>query len=357
MKAVRIALLCITLSSAASCFFDRERIASSRRRLQTLTSSPEDPTATANFQSMKVPTSIYELSSPVDYATQGGQTAAPAALAGVINIGLMNHDANYIKIADDLKRYEDAYSDCINVLSENDFSDETVEACVGINYNYVYDDIDYEKSKLLARADSAVRDFLIQNCYTVAGVDLVMSNACDLVESDAINLLWNELNFAALLDYHRNKYLFEHAFLQEGVFNTIVEQFKTIWNETSSLLTELYDHRRLTVTHLEDLISRRTSEILEKYQTSSASNFQSISIHISGGEDADWVKKHRGLAGQKPAGAAGNYKPPMARFLELNPKNLKVRSDKQAQQGPAEAAPKNAKIVVDGQAPGDKPAV
>lgn len=354
MKAVRIALLCLTLSSAASCFFDRDRIASSRRRLQTLTSSPEDPTA--NFQSMKVPTSIYELSSPVDYANQGA--AASVNTTGVINIGPMNHDSNYIKIADDLKRYEDAYSDCINALSDNDFSDETVEACVGINYNYVYDDIDYEKSKLLARADSAVRDFLIQNCYTVAGVDLVMSNACDLVESDTISLLWNELNFAALLDYHRNKYLFEHAFIQEGPFNTIVEYFKTIWNETNSLLTELYDHRRLTVTHLEDLISRRTSEILDKYQSSSQANFQTISIQIAGDED-DWVKKHRGLAGQKPGPAAAGaaaYKPPMARFLELNPKNLKVRSDKQAQKKQDDVPPKAAKIVVDAQAQSDKPA-
>lgn len=351
MKGVRIALLCLSLAAAASCFFDRDRIASSRRRLQTLTSSPEDPSA--SFQSMKVPTSIYELSSPVDYVTQGAN--ATASPAGVINIGVSSHDANYIKIAEDLKRYEDAYSACINHLSDNDFSDETVEACVGINYNYVYDDIDYEKSKLLARADSALRDFLIQNCYTVAGVDLVMSNACDLVEGDAINLLWNELNFAALIDYHRNKYLFEHAFMQESAFNPIVEHFKTIWNETSSLLTELYDHRRLTVTHLEDLISRRTSEILDKYQTATSGAYHAISIQVIGADD-DYAKKHRGLAAQKPAAAA--YKPPMARFLELNSKNLKVRSDKQTEQKKDEpVGAKGAKILVDSKAGDNKAAV
>lgn len=269
MKCLYRIITCLFLLTGISrCFFDNKRITQTKRKLQTTNQSPEDPSL--QYQSLKVPMSIYELSSPVDYATQnpGQQNGSP----GIINISPMNHDSNYLKIADELKTYEAAYEACINHLSDNDFSDENVDACVGINYNYIYDDVDYEKSKLLARGDSAVRDFMIQNCYTVAGVDLVLSNACDLVEKDVINLLWNELNYASLLDYHRNKYMFEHSFMAEDIFNKILAELTIIQNETSSLLAELYDHRQLTLANLEKLISRRTSEILEKYHNKRGSN-------------------------------------------------------------------------------------
>jgi hypothetical protein len=312
MKSVSHLVLLVTILAVTDCFFDRDRITSSRRRLQS--SSPEDPTN--SFVNMKVPSSIYELSSPVDYLSQGATTASPS---GILQIDPLNHDANYIKIADELKRYEDAYATCINSLSDNDFSDETVDNCVGINYNYVFDDCDYEKSKILARADSALRDFMIQNCYTVAGVDLVLSNACDLVETDALTLLWNELNFAGLLDYHRNKYLFEYAFMNETTYNGIIAEFQIIWKETNNLLTELYDHRQLTVSHLEDLISRRTSEILQAYQ--GESGYTTTTHVISFSSDDDWRKKNRSLGTQ----GKDTFRPPMSRFLELNPKNMKVR--------------------------------
>lgn len=336
MKSVTLVLFCAALTLA---FFDKQQISSARRRLQTLTQSPEDPSN--SFQSMKVPTSIYELSSPVDYAVQD-PNAQPAA-ADIINVSPMDHDRNYMRIADDLKRYEDAYAQCINHLSDNDFSDETVDACVGINYNFVYDDIDYEKRKLLARADSALRDFMIQNCYTVAGVDLVLSNACDLVEQDAINLLWNELNFAALIDYHRNKYLFEHAFMSESIFDTLMGQFKVIHNETDSLLGELYDHRKLTVAHIEDLISRRTADIMEKYQASPAPYAAAGVISIQMESYDDDFKKRRAL------NSTPGYQPPRARFLELNSKNLKKVAEKQAREAEQPKAGKAqlGKILVD----------
>jgi hypothetical protein len=278
---------------------------------------------------MKVPMSIYELSSPVDYATAQVSHGQVSTNHGIINISPMQHDENYIKIAEDLKAYEDAYSACINHLSNNDFSDETVENCVGINYNYVYDDVDYEKSKLLARADSAIRDFMIQNCYTVAGVDLVLANACDLIENDVINLLWNELNYAALLDYHRNKYLFEHSFMNETIFNTLITEFQAIEKETSSLLTELYDHRTLTISHLEELISLRTSEILDSYRGKKARDLKGektanvISIDLIPSRSLELQTKDDGLKEVK----SSNFSP-VDRFLRQNDHNLKIRSNR-----------------------------
>lgn len=368
---VRIILLIFGLASVTVAFMDKQRISDTRHRMLELTESPEDPSQ--NFQSMTVPVSIYELSSPVDYATQ--KTGSHESAEGVMHIDAHSHDKNYIQIAEDLKKYEDAYSACINHLSDNDFSDETVDDCVGINYNYVYDDIDYEKSKILARSDSALRDFMIQHCYTVAGVDLVLANACDLIESDAINLLWNELNFHSLIDYHRNKYLFEHSYMNETVFNPIITEFDAIHSETNSLLTELYDHRTLTITHLETLIADRTADIIKRYKNKQSHKEQEDKQNLEKNKALDEKKnndkkeiRNLGLNGDKidksnlitidivPDGSYNNYSShnhegfdnrensisnwkgvkqshkyhgsPISRFLELNNRNLKRGSDK-----------------------------
>lgn len=350
MKSVIRALFFTFLASSALSFYDRQQIAHARRRLNTMTSSPEDPNN--SFQSMVVPESIYEVSSPVDYAHQG--QAHTADNTGLISMHPSEHDANYIKIAADLKAYEEAYADCINHLSDNDFSDETVDNCVGINFNFVYDDLDYEKSKLLARADSAIRDLMIQQCYTVAGVDLVQSNACDLLEQDTINLMWNELNFTALVDYHRNKYIFEHSFMNETLFNNLVHQFSFVEGELSSLLVELYDHRTLTVTHLEDLISRRTDEILQQYQSATHDGYGNSTM---GGNyddyyEDDWRKNRKLNGGQqtKTVRQNSNWTPPKSRFLALNAKNIKLTENKAAEREASKKEVKKAqtgKILVD----------
>lgn len=342
MKGVASLVLCMTLAGWSVCFFDRDRITNTRRRLQAA-ANPNNPVN--NFVTMKVPMSIYELSSPVDYTSQGSPGNGTGAIGLIISP--VSHDANYILIRQELKGYEDLYSSCINALSDNDFSDATVDNCVGINFNYVYDDCDYEKSKILARTDAALRDYMIQNCYTIAGVDLVLSNACDLIERDAVNLLWNELNFAALLDYHRNKYIFEYSYINETLFNDFIDNFTLIFNETNSLLNELYDHRQITVSHLEDLISLRTSNILQKYQDQGSlpPARQVISVVL---QDDDWKKRLRSLQGHDHG-----FKAPASRFLELNTKNMRVRALRTAGSEAGKAPKVTAgKISVDG----DKPA-
>jgi hypothetical protein len=216
----------------------------------------------------------------------------------------------------------------------------------------VFDDIDYEKNKILAREDSAIRDFMIQSCYVVAGIDLVLSNACDLVESDAISLLWNELNYAVLIDYHRNKYLFEHAFMNATIFDPLITQFTQIQSETSSLLTELYDHRQLTISNIENLISQRTNDILSKYKNKTSYfdpgfNSEIISVdsepnrpsqftnlnpfhadsYVTG--DSFWMfgkktEKRKTISG-KDRHLKDVNKNPIDRFREANTENLKIR--------------------------------
>ena len=47
--------------------------------------------------------------------------------------------------------------------------------------------------KLLSRGDAKVRDVMIDLCYVPAGEDDIKSLACDILEKDALDLLWSSL--------------------------------------------------------------------------------------------------------------------------------------------------------------------
>ena len=210
------------------------------------------------------------ISSPVDAETVSDLAELNAEEDnGLVNLNTgseAEHNRNYVKISSDLKAYEDAYKACIDNLSDNDFAPETVEKCMGVDYQFVFDDIDYEKRKILARADNSIRTAMISICYTAAGADLVMDNACDLIQKDAIDLMWNELNFEIVLEYHREKYVFVHAKLPENIFTQVINKFKDIYHGLSQLIEEMYAHRDVTIMRLKRSIDDRTAELTEKYK-------------------------------------------------------------------------------------------
>ena len=92
---------------------------------------------------------LNSIASPVDAETVADLTElSDDNDNGLINVNTgseVEHNRNYVRISSDLKAYEDAYKACIDNLSDNDFSQEAVEKCVGVDYQYVYDDIDFEK--------------------------------------------------------------------------------------------------------------------------------------------------------------------------------------------------------------------
>jgi hypothetical protein len=218
---------------------------------------------------------IEALSSPVDFATLDEINSDPSesAVAGIIALETnseFERNRNFIKIASDLKSYEDAYKACMSSISDSDFSQETIDKCLGTEFQFVYDDIDYEKRKIQARADTALRTAMIRLCYNEAGADLVMDNACDLIERDALDLLWDELNFYELIDYHREKYIFVHARLPEELFGKVMIRFKEIYEELEQLIEELYAHKDVTISRLKRDIDDRTAVISEKFQKQAA---------------------------------------------------------------------------------------
>ncbi len=219
------------------------------------------------------PDPINELSSSMDFATIDQMAeSSNSEISGIINLATNSeeeHNRNYVKISSDLKSYEDSYKACLQNISDSDFSQETIDNCVGEEYQFVFDDIDYEKRKIQARGDNAIRTIMIKTCYNEAGADLVMDNACDLIQRDTLDLLWNELNFEVLIEYHREKYIFVHAKLPEVVFAKVINKFKDTYGELAELIEELYAHRDLTIARLKRDIDERTALITDKFRKQS----------------------------------------------------------------------------------------
>lgn len=195
--------------------------------------------------------------------------AASPTTAGLIVFSQAQsvHMANFKKIADDCRVFEQSYTSCIDHISENDFTELTVNECVGPDFAYVANDIDYERRKIISRADAQIRGIMLEACYKVAGLDTQMSGSCDLVEQDVLDILWAEYNFYSLLDMNKEKYLFEFASLPEPIFNNILGQFKILYADLDELLTEIDNHRDLTLVRLKNVIDNKTKLIVHKAAT------------------------------------------------------------------------------------------
>lgn len=91
--------------------------------------------------------------------------------------------------------------------------------CVGKNFIKVVLDIKYVTLKIMARADTKIRKYFIDLCYTPAGTVEEFSVGCDLMERDTLDMLWNGLDFVELLEINKDKYLIEYAKIPEDTFN------------------------------------------------------------------------------------------------------------------------------------------
>lgn len=178
------------------------------------------------------------------------------------------HVKNFKKISEDLMEIQEAYEECINNIPDNDFSELSVNECVGKDFIFVLNDIAYERKKIISRADSRIRKHFIEDCYKVAGLDNVMSNGCDLLEKDILDLLWAELAFSHLVEFNRHKYLYEFGKLPLPIFNQLVERLKDIEAELNQLVTEIYDHNDVTIIKLKKHIDARTRKVIERARES-----------------------------------------------------------------------------------------
>lgn len=201
-----------------------------------------------------------------DYVTAEADPSLPPNVDELLTINLDDTgtlDQSYISIASDVKTYEATYIDCMSHLSDLDFLQTNIDTCVGKGYRFVNDDIEYFKRKILAKADSIIQTRMIEECFKVAGTDLVMSTGCDLLQKDVLKLLWSELNYYILIDYHRNKYIFQNSNLPTDMLDQLTREFKVLYLNQDELLTELYNHKMLAIQRIADYIADRKNEMQE----------------------------------------------------------------------------------------------
>lgn len=118
----------------------------------------------------------------------------------------------------------------------------------------------------MARADTKVRKFFINDCYTPAGTVEEFSVGCDLMERDTLDMLWNGLDFVELLDINKDKYLIEYAKIPEDNFKILIDELKDFGKEFFELLDEIDSHKEVTILRLKTFIDDRTKIILEDAQ-------------------------------------------------------------------------------------------
>lgn len=176
------------------------------------------------------------------------------------------HMQSYKKIAEDMKVYEDEYTACIREIPDSSYTEESLDECLGKNFIKVTLDLKYIILKVMAKADTKVRSIFINDCYAAAGTDERFSTACDLLERDVLDMLWNGLDFVGLMDLNKSKYIDEWGDMPEGTYEVIFNELSKLSKEFFELMDELDSHKEITILRIKTLIDDRTKLILEEAQ-------------------------------------------------------------------------------------------
>ena len=75
------------------------------------------------------------------------------------------HLLNYKKISAALKVYEDEYSECIKEIDNAGYNEAAIQACTGENFIKIIVDIKYENMRIISKADTRIRSFMVDQCY------------------------------------------------------------------------------------------------------------------------------------------------------------------------------------------------
>ena len=174
------------------------------------------------------------------------------------------HLLNFKKISTDFKAFQEKKLECLKKIPKEAWVLRELVLCVGRNFNKIKNDIKYERRKLLSRAESRVRRVMADECYSEAGLDLNQSRSCDIVERDALELLWDELNYPALLKYHREKYTFTHGKMHKNNFDKYLGFFAELYRRDSELLVEMNSHGQIALINIKKFIDDTTEHLAEE---------------------------------------------------------------------------------------------
>lgn len=186
---------------------------------------------------------------------------------------------NFQKISRDLKAFEEEYKECINNIHDQVFTQEEIEECVGVNFKKVILDIKYETLKIISRGDSRVKEFYLEHCYKVAGTNEQFANACDEMEKDVLDLLWNAMDFVQICRINEDKYLSVISAMPRETFETLMNELTEFSTEFFELMDEVDSHKEVTILRLKTLIDDRTKLIIEAARESADNPQPKIVTH------------------------------------------------------------------------------
>ena len=186
---------------------------------------------------------------------------------------------NFQKISRDLKALEEEYKECINNISDQVFTQEEIEECVGVDFKKVILDIKYETLKIISRGDSRVKEFFLEQCYKVAGTNEQFASACDAMERDILSLLWNAMDFVQITRINEDKYLSVISAMPRETFEELMNSLTEFSEEFFELMDEVDSHKEVTILRLKTLIDDRTKLIIEAAQENAENPQPKIITH------------------------------------------------------------------------------
>ncbi len=110
--------------------------------------------------------------------------------------------------------------------------------------------------------DYALRQIMIDQCYVPADRNQSLANACDILEKDSLELLWNDLDFSKLVDYNQHKYVFEYANMPQEIFNRINNHLKHLHDLFEELIEEIDSHKDVAIVKIKEFIDNKTKELV-----------------------------------------------------------------------------------------------
>ena len=173
------------------------------------------------------------------------------------------HMRNFNKISRDLKTFEEEYKECINNIHDQVFTEEEIEECVGKDFRKVILDIKYETLKIISRGDARLKEYFLEFCYKPAGTNEQFATACDIMEKDVLDMLWNAMDFVEIVRLNEDKYLSVISAMPRSNFELIMNHMTEFSHEFFELMDEVDTHKEVTILRLKTLIDDRTKIIIE----------------------------------------------------------------------------------------------
>lgn len=172
--------------------------------------------------------------------------------------------ANFKRISDDIQVFEDEYIACIDAIHDEDYSEGAIESCLGKDFIKLQLDIKYESMKIISRAEDKLRDMFIELCYIPAGEDEIQALACDYLQKDMLDAIWNCMEFIELADTNKSKYTEEYANMTMDKFKDILVKLEPLHKEFFELIEEVDAHKQVTLLRIKTHIDDRTKVIVRQ---------------------------------------------------------------------------------------------